>query len=161
MLETPPRDRQGYILPGLAKLYIEGGAHEVSDIVKKHLTNCGIKTTKDRKGPGIRKVAVAGFHSLRHSTVSLLREAGAPLSVTMSIVGHSSLATHDTYTHTNIAAMRQAMNTMPSILPGSASVKALPSGLQATREEKISALVKRLNEKNWKTVKKELIAALN
>ena len=41
---------------------------------------------------GTRAVVEVGFHSLRHTFVSLCRAAGAPLSVVEAIVGHASPA---------------------------------------------------------------------
>lgn len=158
--ETPPPNRLGAVVPGLAKLYTERGPYAVAGIVQKHFEKCGIQTKRD--GKGVHKVTSVGFHSLRHSAVSLLREAGAPLSVTMAIVGHSSLAMHDTYTHTGETAMRQAMNTLPNILPGAEPVKALPAPALPPAKlidaGPIWAALGRMNGKNWRAVRDELRA---
>lgn len=55
------------------------------------------------------------FHSLRHSTVSMLREAGASQSVTMEFVGHDSREVHHHYTHVSLDAMRKATMMLPSV----------------------------------------------
>lgn len=157
--ETPPSARLGAVVPGLAKLYTERGPYAVAGIVQKHLEANGIQTK--RAGKGVRQVTSAGFHSLRHSAVSLLREAGAPLSVTMAIVGHSSLAMHDTYTHTGEAAMRQAMNALPSVLEEVKHVKALPPVEPlAMFKDKVRAIADTLTTKNGLKVKEELLALL-
>ncbi|MBU0715294.1 MAG: site-specific integrase [Verrucomicrobia bacterium] len=151
LAEIPPGNRKGYILPEMAKLYTETGPYAVSKIVQQHFEKNGIVTK--REGHGVRKVTSAGFHSLRHSAVSLLREAGAPLSVTMAIVGHSTLAMHDTYTHVGEKAMKEAVASMP-VLIGNAPALPLPKMIAAAP---ISALADKLNGKNWQAVKKELL----
>ena len=107
-----------------------------------------------REGKGVRKVTSAGFHSLRHSAVSLLREAGAPLSVTMAIVGHSSLAMHDTYTHAGEAALKSAVAAMPSVIGDAKPVKALPPVDLSTR---VRELAQKLTTKNGLQIKDELL----
>ena len=39
------------------------------------------------------------FHSLRHTFVTRLADAGVPESVRRQLVGHSNAATHDRYDH--------------------------------------------------------------
>lgn len=39
------------------------------------------------------------FHSLRHTFVTRLKEAGVPEDVRRQLVGHSNAATHDRYDH--------------------------------------------------------------
>ena len=56
-----------------------------------------------------------GFHSLRHTFVSLCRAAGAPLSVVEAIVGHASPAVTRHYTHTGEAAARASVALLPSV----------------------------------------------
>ena len=155
--EIPPEHRQGYILSGMAKLYTETGPYAVSHIIQRHFEKNGIVTK--REGKGVRKVISAGFHSLRHSAVSLLREAGAPLSVTMAIVGHSTIKMHDTYTHTGEAAMKAAIATMPAIF-GNTPPLLLPAPAPAPRlvdAGPIRALAEKLTGKNWKITRDELL----
>jgi len=156
--EIPLANRNGYIHPKMAELYKSRGACAVTNIIQAHFKKCGIKT--NREGNGIRKVASASFHSLRHSAVSLLREAGAPLSVTMAIVGHSTLAIHDTYSHAGEAALKQAVSSLPSVMGEIIEVKplaALPApAAKMVEAAKVEDQAKKLNAKNWKTVKKEL-----
>jgi integrase len=55
------------------------------------------------------------FHSLRHTTVSLLKEAGIPESVVMELVGHDSEQMSAHYTHTGDEALRKAAAVLPEI----------------------------------------------
>ena len=57
----------------------------------------------------------ATFHSLRHTFVSLAANAGVPLPVVQSIVGHSSTAMTRHYYHENEESLRQAVAAIPSI----------------------------------------------
>lgn len=155
--EIPPPDRHGYVLPTMAGLYLDKGPYAVADIVQRHFQKNNIATT--REGKGVRRVVSAGFHSLRHSAVSLLREAGAPLSVTMAIVGHSSLAMHDTYTHAGENALRQAVASLPVVLGEPVPIKALPA-LQPAKPDEVRALVESLTAKNWRATKEKLLAVL-
>ena len=57
----------------------------------------------------------ATFHSLRHTFVSLAANAGVPLPVVQSIVGHSSTAMTRHYYHENEEVLRQAVAAIPSL----------------------------------------------
>ena len=62
-----------------------------------------------------RKTVVASFHSLRHTFVSLSANAGVPLPVVQSIVGHCSTAMTRHYYHENLDALRSAVASIPVI----------------------------------------------
>jgi len=62
-----------------------------------------------------RKHVLASFHSLRHTFVSLSANAGVPLAVVQSIVGHTSSAMTRHYYHENEAVLRQAVEAIPAI----------------------------------------------
>jgi len=154
--ETPAANRKGYIHPHMADLYKRRGPSAVTNIIQVHFKKCGIVT--NRKGIGVHKAVSASFHSLRHSAVSLLREAGAPLSVTMAIVGHSTMAIHDTYSHAGEAALKQAVAALPSVI-GKPTRPALPAATERMIEAgKVQTLAKKLTAKTWRKVKKELLA---
>ena len=57
----------------------------------------------------------ATFHSLRHTFVSLAANAGVPLPVVQSIVGHSSTAMTRHYYHENEEMLRQAVAAIPAV----------------------------------------------
>ena len=54
-----------------------------------------------------------GFHSLRHSFVSLCAKAKTPLHIIQKIVGHSSPAMTDHYTHSDAEQKRDAITALP------------------------------------------------
>ena len=65
-----------------------------------------------------RKSVIASFHSLRHTFVSLSANAGVPLPVVQSIVGHCSTAMTRHYYHENEAELRKAVDAIPTIGSG-------------------------------------------
>lgn len=149
--ETPPDSRKGPVTPDMAEQYQR---HQgiVSNQIQEHFEACGLTTTGERSGAGIRRSVVAGFHSLRHSAVSFLRQAGAAQSVSQEIVGHSSADVHALYTHTDEDALRRAVATLPAVI---GNTPALPPA-KLIDAAPIRALANKLTGKNWQTVKKEL-----
>lgn len=57
----------------------------------------------------------ATFHSLRHTFVSFAANAGVPLHIVQSIVGHESTAMTRHYYHENIAALKSAVAAIPTL----------------------------------------------
>ena len=55
------------------------------------------------------------FHSLRHSAVSILKDAGVPDSVVMELVGHDSRAMTARYTSVGIESLAKAQGAMPKL----------------------------------------------
>jgi integrase len=55
------------------------------------------------------------FHSLRHTAVSLLKDAGIPDAVVVALVGHESSAMSHRYTHVAKEALAKAAKTLPEI----------------------------------------------
>ena len=56
----------------------------------------------------------ASFHSLRHSFVSFAANAGVPLAIVQSIVGHCSTAMTRHYYHENLSELKRAVQALPS-----------------------------------------------
>lgn len=63
----------------------------------------------------VRRPVLAGFHSLRHTFVSICRGANAPEAFVQSIVGHSNPAMTRHYTHIGDAAARSVIDSIPQI----------------------------------------------
>ena len=146
----------------------------MSKRIHEHFEDCGVKTQrpgtgrvvkkdadgKDRKvSTGTRAVVEVGFHSLRHTFVSMCREANAPLSVVEAIVGHSNPAMTRHYTHTSEAAAGAAVAALPDIT-GQAIVKpALPAAdSEALLKAKVRDLAVRLTLENTATVREQLLS---
>ena len=109
---TPAADRRGPVMPDLCAEY-ERARYLATRIIQKHFHDCGIETAG--VGDGCRAPVTVGFHSMRHSFVSLCRAGGAPLSVVEAIVGHSSPAMTRHYTHTGEVAARSAIAMLPGL----------------------------------------------
>ena len=55
------------------------------------------------------------FHSLRHTAVSLLKDAGIPEGVVMELVGHDSKSMSAHYTHVGAEALEKAVAALPEL----------------------------------------------
>jgi integrase len=76
------------------------------------------KGSHKRKGKGRaekRKSGGLSFHALRHTAVSLLKDAGIPEAVVMELVGHDSKAMSAHYTHVGTEALEKAVGSLPSV----------------------------------------------
>jgi integrase len=65
--------------------------------------------------PGSHGKQALSFHSLRHTAVSLLKDAGVPDSVVMALVGHTSVAMSERYTHVGKEALARAAAALPEL----------------------------------------------
>ena len=55
------------------------------------------------------------FHSLRHTYVSQLANAGIAPDVRQLLSGHTDDKSHAVYTHTKLDTLRKAIETLPRI----------------------------------------------
>jgi integrase len=69
-----------------------------------------------KKGRNTRRdINELSFHSLRHTAVSLLKDAGVPEAVVMEMVGHDSEQMSAHYTHVGREALEKAAEALPEI----------------------------------------------
>jgi len=73
----------------------QGRANSVSNWFVDLLAQAGLRVKQNHQGRGIgrsarRAASQLSFHSLRHTAVSLLKEAGIPQAVVQELVGHDS-----------------------------------------------------------------------
>jgi integrase len=59
-----------------------------------------------------------GFHALRHTATSLMKNAGISPAIVQDIIGHDSPAVSAHYTHIEEAAKRKAIERMPDLTRG-------------------------------------------
>jgi integrase len=65
---------------------------------------------------GRRQHSQISFHSLRHTTISLMKNAGISPAIVQDIIGHESEAISANYTHIDQVSKRLALNSMPDVL---------------------------------------------
>lgn len=174
LARTPVTKRHGFVLPGFAAQYKTNDS-DVAKGLRKHFIACGIQVHKDGTGgeTGSRASVEVGFHSLRHSFVSLCRQANAPLSVVEAIVGHSNPSMTRHYTHVGDVAAETAVAALPAIGTGEkATQKKSRAGLSKPGANAgadaaavlvkvladVARLTKGLTVENMETTRKELLA---
>ena len=103
----------GPVLPMIAEMY--GRARSsVSDRLTGIFRAANIVTSVQIEGRRHR-TPEATFHSLRHTFVSFAANAGVPLHIVQSIVGHESTAMTRHYYHENIDALKSAVAAIPTL----------------------------------------------
>ena len=78
----------GFVNPAIADLYLNRKWQ--LDAGLRRIFKAANITMSIRMDGRCRKTVIASFHSLRHTFVSLSANAGVPLPVVQSIVGHCS-----------------------------------------------------------------------
>lgn len=174
--ETPRSQRNGYVVPEFAELYTHvnaDGKHirqsMITEKVQAHFRGLGINTHKPGTGSQIkpdpdkpgeyieermnkRAVVEVGFHSLRHTYVSIQAERGTPQAVVQAIVGHGNPAMTAHYTHIGEEAAKQAALAMPSNIVD-AQFEELPAPIPDWAVE----LIKELTPENCSELKQQLL----
>ena len=84
------------------------------------LTAAGLRAPRTHQGQGIgrdgrRTLSPLSFHSLRHTAVSLPKDAGIPDAVVMVLVGHGSAAMSLRYTHVGKESLARAAASLPEL----------------------------------------------
>jgi integrase len=157
LAEIPTAGRKEYVLPQMATRY-QKDRSSLNNCVQDHFEAQGVKTIRDTPGLRQRALVDVGFHSLRHSFVSLCRAANAPLSVVESIVGHSNPAMTRHYTHTSEAAAGVAVAALPDITGQATVTPALPAADEMISKAKVRELVETLNHANLKERRTQLLS---
>ncbi len=111
--ETPPKEREGRVIPEIAARYEQYDAALSKDI-NTLFASVGIETHAAVPGSK-RNRADCGFHSLRHTFVSLCAAGGVPQSVVQALVGHGSPAMTAHYTHIGLQTAQNAVASLPDV----------------------------------------------
>jgi|SRR5271166_1948218 len=98
----------------------KGRVGTLSNAFADLMTQAGLRPKRTHestgKGRGARRAGTdISFHSLRHSAVSILKDAGVPDSVVMELVGHDSPAMSARYTSVGMESLAKAQETMPKL----------------------------------------------
>jgi integrase len=97
-----------------------GRAGSLSNQFASILASAGFRPPAKRTGTGKGRNArrtknEISFHSLRHTAVSLLKDAGIPQAVVMELVGHDSQQMSAHYTHVGFQALERATGVLPDL----------------------------------------------
>ena len=158
MLKQAEAERAGeYVMPEYAAAYLKRN-QTVAARIQKHFADCGIVTAAPVRKQRTHRGVEAGFHSLRHSFISLCARAGVPLAVVQSIVGHSSPAMTRHYTHIGIEAARGAVAALPAV---TMEAETTPAPTPADALKTILGLAKGMTAKNWTARKAKIIEAVD
>ena len=111
------------VFPSLARKRVNG-ANGLSDTFAEIMLAAGVDRGKPSrvieegqdKGAG-RITWEKGFHSLRHTFTSWLRNAGVSEEDRMTLTGHSTRESHSIYSHADEKAGRDAIAKLPSLNP--------------------------------------------
>ena len=143
--EVPQAQRHGFVMPAMAARHQSFNAALAKDVAELFLsvnikTNPNALTAAEKaalkeeraaraqakaegheqpkpklKPKGDRARPDCGFHSLRHTFVSLCAAGGVPQSVVQSLVGHGSPAMTQHYTHIALETAQKAVAALPDV----------------------------------------------
>ena len=120
LLTLPAPDQpDAPLMPTLAQLAV-GGSRGLSNQFRELMNRAGLESgvARARDGKAGRTVSSRSFHSLRHSFVSAMMNAGIAPEVRQKLTGHSSLAIHQGYSHAEWQTLAAAVSVIPRILSG-------------------------------------------
>ena len=100
--------RAGNLSNQFAALLVQAGLRKVADQDDRADTKVNGRNARRDKNE-------LSFHCLRHTAVSLLKDAGIPEAVVMELVGHSSEQMSDHYTHVGLEALEKAAAALPEL----------------------------------------------
>jgi len=177
--EIPKGERTGHVMPGLAERYhaydgalakdvaalflsvnIKTGANAVTAAEKE----AAEKAKADGKEPpkakraAKRASAECGFHSLRHTFVSLCAAGGVSQSVVQSLVGHGSPAMTQHYTHIAIETAQNAVALLPDVTRTQAPAD--PADAPQAPGASLLAILEGMTAKTWKADRARLLKRL-
>lgn len=115
VFDLPIEDKDGLLCPKLAQRKVSG-KYGLSIQFHAIMAEAGIKQeTIEANGKAGHDFNKYTFHSLRHSFVSELANAGIAPDVRQMLAGHSDERSHAVYTHTKIEALRKAIAVLPKL----------------------------------------------
>jgi integrase len=103
------------LCPTLQKRSV-GGRKGLSVTFTNIMRDAGIGQQQVKgKGKQGRMFSKLSFHSLRHTFTSALANANVPAEVRQKLTGHADDATHQKYTHLELAPLEAAIAKLPSV----------------------------------------------
>ncbi len=115
VLDLPIQDKQGALCPTLARRKV-GGKHGLSIQFHRILAEANIEQESvDAAGKAGHRFHKYTYHSLRHSFVTELANAGIAPDIRQLLAGHSEERSHVIYTHTKLETLRKAVTSLPKL----------------------------------------------
>ena len=115
VLDLPVADGNGPLCPTLARRKVSGRGG-LSLQFHSILAKAGIQQeTIAAGGKAGHEFNRYTFHSLRHSFVSSLANAGIAPDVRQLLSGHADERSHAVYTHTQVETLRRAIDALPKL----------------------------------------------
>jgi integrase len=102
-----------HITPSLARKE-SGGKSGLSEKFKKIMMAAGVDP-QTVQGQGKRKFSKLSFHSLRHTTNTLLANNGIDQETRMVLIGQTTKAVNSDYTHLDLKKLRGAVAMLPQL----------------------------------------------
>lgn len=115
VLDLPISDKSGVLCPTLARRKASG-RHGLSIQFHRILAEANIEQeTVEAAGKAGHRFHKYTYHSLRHSFVSELANAGIAPDIRQLLAGHSEARSHEIYTHTKLETLRKAVSSLPKL----------------------------------------------
>lgn len=114
-------DRQSPLHPRAFEIVNkQGKSGHLSNHFASILAQTGLREKKAHRKTGVgrggkRDESGLSFHSLRHTAVTLLKEAGVPHAVVQELIGHDSEQMSEHYTHVGSEALKKAADSLPDV----------------------------------------------
>ncbi|MEA4863731.1 MAG: site-specific integrase [Victivallaceae bacterium] len=155
----PANCRNGYLLPHYAETYLSsGGTGKMTRIIQRHFMDCGIAIYAPGTGlkchyegkhkvydESTRAVVQVGFHSLRHTWVSLHAMRGTPQAIIQDAAGHANPAMTEHYVHISPEAARRAAAALEIPQLAGADVIDVPAEPEAPERDELRKLADMLD----------------
>lgn len=102
-----------YLFPAEREIHSKDST--ITKRFQQFLNGCGIVTTEEGGVHRRKAIVRKGFHSLRHSFVSLCAANRVPQVAIQELVGHGSPAMTALYSHADFEQKKNAINSLPDI----------------------------------------------
>jgi integrase len=129
---TVPKSNEAYLFPEYAKDYKDGGKDRAEGMIGSIYESCGIRRLRENSGKRKRRSTEVGFHSLRHTFVTMCADNSVPLHDVQAMVGHMTSDMTKTYMHSSLAGKRKAVKALPDFT----AAKKKPSKRKAVKKTK-------------------------
>ena len=128
-----------YVLPKTAERYQRNPTGVKNDVIKV-FEKCKFKTSETVPGR-LHPCSLYGFHSLRHTFVSICANNGVPLAIVQELVGHGNPAITRHYFHGDEKSYREAIKTLPSV---PSQPPELPAATELNHDELTKAIIEKV-----------------